>query len=143
MEVFQKKANQRYSSPAARLHEIKGVAVEDCRVSEGISQPPRLQSDRGIDLHHFHHLCAGVSQAAKAHVGDRQEQVGITVFGLRQSIRGLSESPQYQIRPTPTVIVAPTQCRIPRRSLVSPLKRLFRSPICTSTIIKRESMNVS
>ena len=26
----------------ARLHEIKGVAVEDCRVSEGISQPPRL-----------------------------------------------------------------------------------------------------
>ena len=34
-------------------HEIEGVAVEDCRVSEGISQPPRLQGDRGIDLHHF------------------------------------------------------------------------------------------
>src|SRR4249920_3103006 len=29
----------------ARLHEIESVADEDCRVSEGISQPPRLQSD--------------------------------------------------------------------------------------------------
>ena len=26
----------------ASLHEIESVAVQDCRVSEGISQPPRL-----------------------------------------------------------------------------------------------------
>ena len=30
----------------ARLCEIKGAAVEDCRVSEGVSEPPRLQRDR-------------------------------------------------------------------------------------------------
>lgn len=32
--------------------------VEDCRISEGVSQPPRLQSDSGIDLYHFLHSCA-------------------------------------------------------------------------------------
>ena len=49
--------------------------------------------DRGIDLQHFSHLCAGFGQAAEAHIGDRQEQVGITVFGLLQSIHRLSKSP--------------------------------------------------
>src|SRR5262245_36146988 len=29
--------------------------------------------------------------------------------------------------PSPTAVVEPTQCRIPRRGLVSPLKRLIRS----------------
>jgi len=43
----------RLSLRQPRLHEIEAAAVEDCRVSEGISEPPRLQSDRGFDLHHF------------------------------------------------------------------------------------------
>ncbi|MGA8472655.1 MAG: hypothetical protein WB721_28010, partial [Pseudolabrys sp.] len=51
------------------MHEIEGVTVEDCRVSEGISQQPRLHSDSGIDLNHFPHLCAGFGQAAKARAG--------------------------------------------------------------------------
>src|SRR6478752_47777 len=31
------------------------------------------------------------------------------------------------MRPAPTVVVGPTQCRIPRRGLVAPLKRLIGS----------------
>jgi hypothetical protein len=58
----------------ARLQEVEGVAVENCRVSEGITQPPRLHRNRRIDLQHFPHFSPGVGQAAKAHVGDRQEQ---------------------------------------------------------------------
>ena len=78
-----------------RLHEVEGVAVEDCGVSEGITQLPSLHSDRRIDLQHFLHFSPGVDRAAKANVGDRQEQVSITVFGLRYSIHRLSKSPHY------------------------------------------------
>jgi hypothetical protein len=37
--------------------------------------------------------------------------VGVVEFGLRQNIHGLSKSPQYQVRPAPTVVVGPTPCR--------------------------------
>src|SRR5262245_54139952 len=76
----------------ARLHEIEGVAVEYCGVSEGITQSPRLHSYRRIDLQHFLHFASSVGQAAKAHVGDGQEQVGVVEFGLRQRLRGLRKS---------------------------------------------------
>ena len=38
-----------------------------------------------------------------------------------------ANSVQNQIRPAPAVVVEPTQCRIPRRDLISPFKRLIRS----------------
>ena len=68
---------------------------------------------------------AGFSQAPKAPIGDRQEQVGVAEFGLHQSLLGLRKSAQYQIRPAPAVVVEPTQCWISRRGLVSPLKWLI------------------
>src|SRR5262245_8913304 len=62
----------------SRLHEIEAVTVEDCWISEGITLPPRLDSDRGIDLQHFLHFCLCVGWTAEPRIGDRQEQVGVT-----------------------------------------------------------------
>ena len=73
MQTFARQGETALCLRQARLCEIEGVAVEDCRVSKGVSEPPRLQRDRRVDLHHFHYLCSGVGHAAKAHVGDRQE----------------------------------------------------------------------
>ena len=109
------------------MQKIEGAAVDYFRVFEGVSPPPILHGDRLIDLHHFLNFCEGVGRAAKALVGNRQEKVGVIKFGLPQSIHRLSESLQYQICPAPAVVVEPTQCRIPRRNLVSPLKRQIRS----------------
>ena len=79
----------------ARLHEIQGITVKNCRVSEGISQPPLVDSDPGIELHHFSNFRVGIGQAAKTHVGDRQEQMSVVKIGLRERMRGFCRSPQH------------------------------------------------
>ena len=58
-------------------------------------------------------------------MGDRQEQVGVIKFGLTKSIRCVPKTPLNQIRPSPAVVVKPTERRISRGNPVSPLKRLI------------------
>src|SRR5262245_17350742 len=61
-----------------RLHEIEAVTVEDCWISEGITLPPRLDSDRGVDLQHLLHFYLCVGWTAEPRISDRQEQVSVT-----------------------------------------------------------------